>query len=93
MTDLEGGSYLKIIENPKRTNGFSSHPNLHQLAVFILLCGNILTFIVVEAKEIKIIADNLPTFSVLLGLLLLGSMVSGYVATSIDTEDPIVIEQ
>jgi hypothetical protein len=52
-----------------------------------------LTFIIVEAKEIEIIIDNLAVFSVLLGLLLLGAIVSGYVATSVDTEDPVVCEQ
>jgi len=52
-----------------------------------------LTFILVEAKEIEIITDNVAIFSVLLGSLLLGAIVSGYVATSVDTEDPIVCEQ
>ena len=90
--DLEGGSQLKIIENKKRVNGFSTPPNLHQISVFILLSSNIATYVFVEAREIDFLVENLEAFSILLGILLLGTIVSGYWTSSIDTEDPVVVE-
>ena len=51
------------------------------------------TYILVESKQIEVIINNLVAISIVLGFLLFGAIVSGYIATNTDTEDPVVLEQ
>ena len=49
----------------------------------------------IEVKEISVIAGgkvNLIAISIAIGILLAGSIISAFIATKTDTEDPAVIE-
>ena len=54
-----------------------------------------MSYVLIEVKEISVIAEekvNLITITITLGLLGAGSLISAYIATGTDTEDPVVIE-
>jgi hypothetical protein len=59
----------------------------------LLVIGNIISYLALEIKQIKVIRENLVAISISLGIVLIGAVVAGYIATKTDTEDPVIYEQ
>jgi len=79
---------LRIIESKKRKNGFELPLNIFQVLVYFVFILNIVIYFLVTVNFIDFWAIH-----ILSAVLLIGSVTSGFFATSTDPEDLLVQEQ
>ena len=80
--------HIAIIDTPKRKNGFQLPLNVFQILINLMVIENIIIYLVVTKKFVE---HDIIHF--VAGLLLLVTIISGYIATATNPEDKLVLEQ